>query len=167
MTDVKRRLERRVRALLFFFIVALVLSGVTAFPLNTELSILSGILGIDSTRSPEEYSGLRYWIATVAEGLRETDARYPFIAYGTDWLAFGHIVIALFFVGPLKDPIGNRWVVSTGMIACVGVIPLAVIAGAIRGIPLYWQLIDCSFGVFGFITLWVCRKSIVRLESLR
>jgi hypothetical protein len=29
---------------------------------------------------------------------------YPFLAYGTDWLAFAHIVIAVFFIGPLVKP---------------------------------------------------------------
>jgi hypothetical protein len=27
---------------------------------------------------------------------------------GTNWLGFGHIVIALFFIGPLIDPISAR-----------------------------------------------------------
>jgi hypothetical protein len=62
-------------------------------------------------------------------------------------------VIAIAFLGPLKDPVKNIWVVEFGMIACVLVIPLALICGAIRDIPLYWRLIDCSFGVFGLIPL--------------
>ena len=73
----------------------------------------------------------------------------------------------LFFIGPLKDPVRNRWVVTAGMIACLGVIPLALIAGSVREIPFYWRLIDCSFGVFGFIPMWLCRRDIVALESLR
>jgi len=46
----------------------------------------------------------------------------------------------------------------------VGVIPLALIAGAIRGIPLGWQLIDMSFGVFGIIPLIIVFRLIKRLE---
>ena len=74
-------------------------------------------------------------------------------AYGTDWLAFAHLVIAVAFVGPLRDPVKNVWVVEWGMIACLSVIPLALICGPIRGIPFCWQIIDCSFGVVGVIPL--------------
>jgi hypothetical protein len=27
-----------------------------------------------------------------------------------------------------------------------------------RGIPFWWRLIDCSFGIFGTIPLWLCLK---------
>ena len=64
---------------------------------------------------------------------------------GTDWLAFGHLVIALFFVGPWRHPVANAWVLKAGLVACAGVIPLALICGPLRGIPFYWRLIDCSF----------------------
>jgi len=80
------------------------------------------------------------------------------VAYGTDWLAFAHLVIALLFVGPFRDPVRNVWVIQFGMIACVAVIPLALVCGPLRGIPFYWQLLDCSFGVFGFIPLWFVHK---------
>jgi hypothetical protein len=67
----------------------------------------------------------------------------PFIACGTDWLAFAHLVIAIAFWGPVRDPVRNIWVVQFGMTAC-----LAVVAGPVRGIPWWWwQLIDISFGV--------------------
>ena len=70
------------------------------------------------------------------------------------------------FWGPLKNPVKNIWVIEFGMIACLMVIPLALIAGPIRQIPFYWILIDCSFGVFGIIPLYVCRKWIYTLEKL-
>jgi len=159
-------LKRRIRALLVVFMLCLILSGLTAFPLETELRVLTRILGVDETVPPSHYDGLRYWLATVAEGLRETNERYPFMAYGTDWLAFGHIAIAIFFIGAVLDPVRNVWVVSAGMIACVGVIPLALIAGEIRGIPFYWRLIDCCFGVLGIVPLWLSRQYIKQLEAL-
>ena len=34
-------------------------------------------------------------VGKVRDALNDTYSRYPFIAYGTDWLAFGHFVIAL------------------------------------------------------------------------
>lgn len=87
------------------------------------------------------------------------------MAYGTDWLAFAHLVIAVAFIGPYRDPVRNSWVVTFGIIACIGIIPLALIAGAVRGIPLYWRLIDCSFGVFGAIPLWLVRRDIAMLQT--
>lgn len=159
------RRRRRIRLLLTLFVVGLVLSGLTAFPLNVELALLSSMLDIDPSLAPEQYDGLRHWIAKVAYGLRETHARFPFLAYGTDWLAFGHLVIALFFIGPLKDPVRNAWVVTVGMVASAGVIPLALIAGEVRQIPIYWRLIDCSFGVLGFVPLWLARREIRALAG--
>lgn len=152
------QLLRRYRVILGLFIVALVLSGVTAFPLVTELSILSSIVGVEDPAEYASYSGLKHWIAYVHHGLVTTNESFPFLAYGTDWLAFGHIVIALFFIGPLIDPVPNAWVLKIGLVACAGVIPLAMIAGPIREIPFYWRLIDCSFGILGAIPLLYCLK---------
>jgi len=157
----ERRL-RYVRLLLGFFVAALVLSGLSAFPLTWELRVLTAWFG-EGTAVGTAFPGLAHWLAYVREGL-ETSARdYPFLAYGTDWLAFAHLVIAVAFIGPLRDPVRNIWVVEFGMIACLMVIPLALICGPIRGIPLWWQLLDCSFGVFGVIPLAVARKLILRV----
>ena len=49
--------------------------------------------------------------------------------YSTDWLAFGHFVIAIAFVGALRDPVRNRWLFDFGLIACVLVVPYAVVFG--------------------------------------
>lgn len=58
----------------------------------------------------------------------------------------------------------NRWLFDFGLIACVLVIPYALVFGGLRGIPIWWRLIDCSFGVIGFIPLWFCRKWGIQLE---
>ena len=105
-------------------------------------------------------TGLLPWIEGWDEGLSATNARYLFLAYGTDWLAFAHLAIAVAFIGPWIDPVRNKWVITFGLVACAGVIPLALIAGYVRGIPIGWRLIDCSFGVFGAIPLLLCRWSI-------
>jgi hypothetical protein len=160
-------LQRRIRLLLIAFIVGLVLSGLTAFPLPWEVSLLARLLGARDGSSPDEYSGLLWWIVTVRNALLDTDAEYPFLAYGTDWLAFAHIVIATAFWGPLKDPVRNVWIIEWAMLACILIIPLALICGPIRGIPFGWQLIDCSFGVIGIIPLWLCRRDIKELETLQ
>ena len=77
------------------------------------------------------------------QALTVTNGSYPFLAYGTDWLAFAHLMIAIAFIGPYRDPVRNQWVITFGLIACAAVIPLALICRPLRGIPMYWRLIDC------------------------
>lgn len=156
---------RKIRAWLGIFIGGLVVSGLTAFPLERELALLTNILGISSVPPSGPEPALHTWLRHVHHGVSETNRVYPFIAYGTDWLAFGHLVIALAFVGAFRDPVRNKWLISFGLISCAAVIPMAIVAGHFRGIPLAWRLIDCSFGVFGAIPLLVCRRYIRRLES--
>jgi hypothetical protein len=158
------KLRKRIKVLLYIFVFFLVLSGLTAFPLNWELTFLNKTIGVGTTVE-KMFPRLSQWITRVYTGIQETDQKYPFIAYGTDWLAFAHIVIAVAFIGPIRDPIKNVWVVEFGIIACILVIPLAMICGPIRQIPFYWRLIDCSFGVVGIIPLLIIRKDIKRLEG--
>jgi len=160
-------LRRRIRLCLALFVAGLVLSGLTAFPLLHEVNLLAAMLGVGDAASPEGYTGLQYWVLYVREGLQVSYAKYPFLAYGTDWLAFGHLVIAVFFIGPLVDPVRNVWVIQAGMVACVLVIPLALICGPLRGIPFYWRLIDCSFGVVGFVPLWFALRWTRELQERR
>jgi hypothetical protein len=70
------------------------------------------------------------------------------------------------FVGPLTHPVKNKWVIQFGIIACIAIVPLAFIAGGIRGIPIFWRLIDCSFGAFGIIPLIICYRLIKQMEAL-
>lgn len=158
------RLVRRIRVWLVLFIIGLVLSGITAFPLERETATLNRIFHVSEVPATGE-SALNAWLRRVHEGIVQTNRAYPFMAYGTDWLAFAHLVIAIAFIGPLIDPVRNKW--TFGVIACAGVIPLALIAGPIRGIPVYWRMIDCSFGVFGVIPLLICLRDISRLEQVR
>lgn len=155
----------RFRIVMLLFIAGLALSGITAFPLRHELHLLAGMLGVGDATTAQGHSGLQFWILTVRDGLDDMYAHYPWIAYGTDWLAFGHLIIALFLVGPLINPVANRWVLYVGMVACAGVIPLAMICGPLRGIPLYWRFIDCSFGIFGMIPLVYCLRLLPRIAQ--
>jgi hypothetical protein len=138
------------------FIAGLILSGLTAFPLLDELSLLRRWLGINDPAAYETLDGLQRWIAFVSFGLQRTYAAFPFVGYGTDWLAFGHLVIAIFFIGPFRDPVPNAWVLRCGLVACAAVIPLALICGHVRQIPFEWRLLDCSFGILGAIPLFYC-----------
>lgn len=158
-------LHRRIRWLTWFFIFGLVASGATAIPLRLEVDQLISFLG---WREPEgQVSGtvLVDWLFKVRNALHDTEARHPFLFYGTDWLAFGHFVIAIAFVGALRDPVRNRWLFDFGMVACVLVVPYALLFGGLRGIPIWWRLLDCWFGIFGFIPLWLCRLWAKELEQ--
>ena len=158
-------LRRRIRLLLGFFIAGLVMSGLTAFPLEWEARVLNRIIG-EGTFMEQTWPAMAQWIAFVHDGIATTGVAYPFMFYGTDWLAFAHLVIAVAFLGPLKDPVRNVWVIEFGMIACVLTIPLALVCGPIRGIPLFWRVIDCSFGVVGIVPLWLARHCVLELAAL-
>jgi hypothetical protein len=154
------RVLRSIRVWLSLFIAGLILSGLTAFPLVHETAFLARFLAAHPVLPRE----IVIWVDRVQFALADRSQLYPFLAYGTDWLAFAHLVLAVAFVGPLIDPVRNKWVLQFGVIACVGVLPLALIAGPLRGIPILWRLIDCSFGIFGAIPLFVCLRKVKALE---
>jgi hypothetical protein len=156
----RQLLRRRIQWLTCFFIFGLVISGLTAIPLQRELTLL-----VDFHGPGGGSSGAFQWLLRVRDALAQTQIQHPFLFYGTDWLAFGHFVIALAFIGVLLDPVRNRWLFDFGLIACVLVIPYALVFGCLRGIPFWWRLIDCSFGVLGFMPLWFCRKWTDELEK--
>jgi hypothetical protein len=148
----------RYRLALGIFILGLVLSGISALPLQSEVSILDRWLGSGQTAPNFVPGRIGDFISFVHSGIQQTYAQFPFFGYGTDWLGFGHFVIAAFFILPFIDPIKYRAVLHVGLAACVGVIVLALISGSIRGIPFFWTLIDCSFGIFGAIPLLYCLR---------
>jgi hypothetical protein len=160
-------LRRNLRVLTCLFIAGLFVSGLTAIPLDWEISLLTQWFPADASGHSRVVAELSHWLAKVQTALTGTKQNFPFLFYGTDWLAFGHFVIALAFVGPLRDPVRNRWLFLFGMIACVILIPYALIFGAVRGIPFWWRLIDCSFGVLGFFPMWLCHKWSAELERQR
>jgi hypothetical protein len=167
MTDRELQLRRRVKVCAWLVIAGLVVSGLTAIPLLTELDMVARLLGAQDVPADQASSGFAKWILIVREGLHITYAKYPFIAYGTDWLAFAHLVIAIAFIGAVRHPTRNIWLFQFGMIACAAVIPWALLLGELRGIPFYWRLIDCSFGAIGFFPCWIAFRSARELEQRR
>ena len=123
------------------------LSGATAIPLVRELDWIAKSTGtvkqLNSDNSAP-HPAWKEWLMRVRSALHRTQDVNPFLFYGTDWLAFGHFVIALAFVGALRDPVRNRWLFDFGILACAAVIPYALIFGSLRGIPAWWRVIDCS-----------------------
>ncbi len=149
---------RTIRRLLLLFMIALFVSGLTAIPVDAQLSFLLQWL--------KPGTALHHWLQKVLLAYRETAADHPFLLYGYDWLAFAHFVLTILFIGPYKDPVKNSWVIRFGLIACTLVLPFAFVAGRARGIPIGWQLIDCSFGIVGFALLWTISTRIKQLQHL-
>ena len=157
----EQKLKREIRILLYVFVAGLAVSGITAFPIHTQLVFAHNLIAFFNLDN-----SLTHWIDTVHMAVDEINSKYPFVAYGTDWLAFAHLVLAVLFFGIIKDPVRNIWVLQFGLIACAAIFPLAFIAGTIRGIPLFWQLIDCSFGLFGGVIVWMCYSRVRMLSSI-
>ncbi len=153
----------RVRVVLGLFIVLLVFFGLTAFPMISGIKLVNGWVGMGSWMEGV-YAPMAEWITYVHDGLLEIDRDLRFVFYGTDWMGFGHIVIAIFMAGALKDPVKNIWVIEAGMIACGLVIVLALVCGPMRGIPFFWRLVDCAFAL-GIVPLWICRRYVKRIEA--
>ena len=152
------RLRSRIRRWTLFFIAGLVLSGATTLAIPSEMEALDRALGHDMRAGGAVPESAAVWLRTVLDGVRATSGRAPFFFYGTDWLAFGHFMIALVFVGALVDPARNRWLFVFGMLACALVPLWAMAFGHLRGIPVWWRLIDCTFGVVGFVPMWLCHR---------
>jgi hypothetical protein len=146
---------KQIQRVVIVFIILLALSGITAFPLVTEVDFMLANINF----FPVYFHS---WIKTVYEGVHQTPS---IVLYGTDWLAFAHIIIALFFIGVYKDPVRNKFTVTVGIIACLAIFPLAFICGPIRHIPFYHQVIDCCFGLFGLIPLFYIKRKIALIEN--
>ena len=149
-------IRRQINALTVFFMVSLAISGITAMPVREGITILM-------TTVPSSWTYIYDFLAHIREALYHCD---PILFYGYDWLAFAHIVLAILFYGLIKDPVRNIWLVQFGMIACMLIIPFAFVMGTVRGIPVWWRLIDCSFGVIGIIPLWLIHQRIDRLQKI-
>jgi hypothetical protein len=149
--------QKEIKRWLYFFMVALFLSGLTAIPVQSGINFL--------TKWTENINFIQPWMQKVNEGINTTASNYPFLFYGYDWLAFAHFMLAILFIGPIKNPVRNIWIIEFGIIACLLVIPFALVAGSLRGIPFWWRLIDCSFGVIGVIPLTICYKKIKQFST--
>lgn len=153
------RLRTRIRRWTVFFIAGLWISGLTAVPMTWGTQWLSDI----TTHWPGPWHG---WAATAAVAIADVGGRYPFLFYGTDWLAFAHIVIGAAFLGVLRDPVRNRWIIEWGLWSCGLVLVFAFAWAPVRGIPLFWRCVDASFGVLGAVPLFLVRHYIRQLATL-
>ena len=159
-------IEWRIRALLIFFMTGLCLSGLSAIPLEWETGLAVTLIG-PGTWMASIWPAMAQWMALVHEGVSATAKTYPFILYGTDWLAFAHLVIAVAFIGPLRDPAKNIWVIEFGMLACLLTFPWILTFVGIRQVPAFWILVDMAFGTIGILPLWLARRYTLQLTGLQ
>ena len=148
---------KKTRIYLKIFIGGLVISGLTAIPIEAELSVLTRLFPVGTVVGD--------WLDSVYIAFRSTNNEFPFLSYGYDWLAFAHFLFAILFIGPLKNPVQNKWVIEFGLLACVLIIPFALIAGQVRGIPFWWRLVDCSFGIIGILVLGAALANVNSIEE--
>lgn len=158
MKEENKKQLKWIRTLLGFFMFSLFISGLTAIPIESELTFLRRFFPLGSV--------MHQWLSRVLNAYREVNEEHPFLLYGYDWLAFAHFILAILFIGPFRNPVRNIWVIEFGLIACVLIFPLALIAGPLRNIPIGWTLIDCAFGVLGIPPLLVCYIKTKRLIKL-
>jgi hypothetical protein len=153
------RLRRKIKTAIIIIIIGLLLNGISAVPLQSELNFLLS--------KPDILPGfLRNWWMYVSQGVHETNNKYSFMRYGFDWLAFAHFLIAIAFIGPLKDPVKNEWIVKWGMIASALSVLMALGWERVRAIPFWWSCIDASIAIISFIILWFCNKWIQELKGI-
>jgi hypothetical protein len=155
---------RQIKTLMAVAVMGLVLTVFVSFPIVTHTGYLGELAGSNSALGGL-FPDLAMWVDYVADAVASTDQNYPFLFYMSDWLVFAHIAIALFFIGAYRDPVRNIWIIEAGLISCILVIPLAAIAGEVRGIPVFWRLGDMSFGIVCFVPLWFARKWTKELEK--
>ncbi len=137
---------QNVKRNIILFIALLWLSGLTAIPAQTELEFIKPLIAFFPQAMQDVYNH-------ILEALTITNQKYPQLAYGYDWLAFGHIVIGMAFIYLYKKPKEYYFLTEWGKWACILVIPYASFFALVRSLPIWWIPIDCSFGVFGWLLL--------------
>ena len=107
-------------------------------------------------------SGMRAFLLGGLAGERRAGGDGASVSFSGPWDGLAGVrgsVIATAFVGLLLlDPVRNKWLFPFGLIGCAGAV--ALIAGAVRAIPIDWRMIDRSFGVLG------CQPLLLRLSYM-
>lgn len=172
-SDDKFNFERElkiIRLMLGMVVAGLLLSGLTTFWLPQEIKWLIETVWSNSPDTFPFFSGEYELLVKVGRGLEIIDRDYPQILLGTDWLGFAHIILAILFLGALKDPARNIWVIQFGMISAVLVVPAAFLFGYVRELPSIHYFVDAAFGVTAFVPLYIAYSmagKISRAETYR
>ena len=152
------------RILLGIVALGLLISGLTCYFLEWEVKALTDVVwGGSADRIPfmdEEYKLL----LRVDEGLKVIKREYPEFMLGTDWLGFAHVILAILFLGAIRDPVRNILIIQFGIISAILVIPAAWLFGYLRGLPTIHYFIDASFGIGALIPLYISYRIIKRCD---
>ncbi|MFT4522479.1 MAG: hypothetical protein ACI8ZN_001429 [Bacteroidia bacterium] len=119
---------KTIRFLTMLFQLGLIIAGTTAFFIPQGVALIAKV-------APSLHPSLSGWLLEVNVSVIKIDEDHNFIWYGTDWMAFAHLLFALLFYGVWKNPVRNKWLVHFGIMACLLIFPTAFIAGHLRGIP--------------------------------
>ncbi len=142
------------------FQVGLLISGVTAFFIPEGMP---AVIWMTELMLP----ALLPWLESVARSVEYISTDATHLLYGYDWLGFAHVLFAILFVGALKDPERNRFLLDFGLVACALIIPTAFIAGHFRGIPPLWSFLDSMFGILGGALLLFARIRLNKQHSIK
>lgn len=160
------KIKRRIRVLLIVFILGLVFGCHIVLFVTPELTWFNKIIG-PGTRMGQSFPKISSWINHLYQGITDTYTKYPFVAYCMDWLAFAQLAFIIFFVGAIVDPVRNIWIIKSGMAICVLHVIIAFGCGTFRGVPFFWQLLDSTFGILGFIILYLAYKNVKYLIKIQ
>lgn len=158
-TPKEKQLRLQIKIVIILTIVGLLANGASALPLRVEMNLLLS----NSQWFPQF---VQDWWVYVNQGVLETSEKYSFMRYGFDWLGFAHLLIAIAFIGPLRDPVKNQWVVQWGMIAAALSIVMAFGWERVRNIPIWWSFIDGGISYAAFVLLWICNRWIQKLKMI-
>jgi hypothetical protein len=152
---------RRAKWMLGIVALGLLLSGVTVWPAAAELKALEHVVWGEGQPSGE----VGAFVDKAIGGLEQTRENYPFLLYAHDWLAFAHIMLAILFLGALRDPVRNKWIVQCGLIMCLLILVLAGAGIPLRGLPWQWFFVDAAFGVVAGVLLGIAYSDIRAAEK--
>jgi len=145
---------------IILFQIGLLISGITAFFIPEGMPVVLWM-------TEHSFPDLLPWLQSVASSVDHVSVDATHLLYGYDWLGFAHVLFAILFIGALKDPERNRFLLDFGLIACALIIPTAFIAGHFRGIPPLWRLMDSMFGVIGGALLLYARYKLNKEHSIQ
>lgn len=141
--------------------IGLFISGVTVWPAVTELKTGVHYIWGDGPGTGVIHS----FVLQAIAGLEYVHEHYRFMLYAHDWLAFAHVSLAILFLGAMRDPVRNVWVVQYGLITCALIPILAGICIPLRGLPMAWFWIDFAFAPAAALPLWIALRDIRNAEK--
>ncbi|MBI5360025.1 MAG: hypothetical protein HZA48_05525 [Planctomycetes bacterium] len=155
----------RIRVILIIFIVLFFLSGMTVFPVEWEVKTVINTVWGDAPPGVGFLSPMHKKLIEIRDSFPVIRDKYEFGIYGLDWLGFAFITMSILFIGVLRDPVKNKWVIQFALLCCPLSIIFAAVFAPMRGMPWQWVLIDSSFGVFGAMPLIIILRDIKKIEK--